>query len=102
MTGAGCRTTSAPSADELQEALQRLATLDGAGLDEAELLDHLSALEKLNAGLAAAQARVTVTLVRARTKREAEQVAQSSRIDPAESAGATTPPTRRGLSGQEG
>ena len=53
----------APSLGELQDALdalERLATLDCVGLGEAEQLDHLAVLERLKAGLAAAQARVTM------------------------------------------
>ncbi len=56
---------------ELQEILDRLAALDGAGSAEAEQLDHLALLERLKAALAAAQARVTMALVQTRTRREA-------------------------------
>jgi hypothetical protein len=62
---------SAPSLGELQDALERLATLDCAGLGEAEQLDHVGSLKRLKAGLAAAQARVTMALVHTRTRREA-------------------------------
>lgn len=61
------------SLDEVQHAFGRLATIDGTDCDEAELLDHITALEKLKAGAAAAQARLAVALVRARTERESEQ-----------------------------
>ncbi len=62
---------SAPSLGELLDALERLAALDGAGLGEAEQLDHLAVLERLKAGLAGAQARDTMTLVQSRSRREA-------------------------------
>jgi hypothetical protein len=57
----------APCLAELQDGLDRLAALDCAGLDEAEQLDHLAVLERFKAGLAAAQARVTMALVHTRT-----------------------------------
>ena len=63
----------APTVDELRVALNRLAALDGAGLDESELVDQLAVLEQIKGGIAAAQARVTVSLVRCRTRREASE-----------------------------
>lgn len=68
---AGTPLPSAPDLDELRGALDRLAAHDGAGLSEAELVDHLTALEQLKSGLAAAQARVTVALARRRAEAEA-------------------------------
>jgi hypothetical protein len=61
----------APTLVDLRDALARLAAHDGTGLSEAELIDHLSALEQLKSGAAAAQARLTVTLCEQRTTREA-------------------------------
>jgi hypothetical protein len=61
----------APSLHELQDALASLAAHDGAGLSEAELVDHLSAMERLKSGLAAAQARVTTRLAAERSRHEA-------------------------------
>ena len=54
--------TATPSLEELRDALARLAAHDGTGLSEAELVDHLRAMEQLKSALAAAQARVTATL----------------------------------------
>jgi hypothetical protein len=62
---------AAPSLDELRDALARLEAQDGAGLTEAELVDHLRAMEQLKSGLAAAQARVTVRLAIERAASEA-------------------------------
>jgi Domain of unknown function (DUF222) len=59
-----------PTIDDLRDALTRLGAVDGDGVDEAGLIDHLTALEELKRAVAAAQARVTVALVRARTRRE--------------------------------
>lgn len=67
----GAALTAAPSIDDLRDALDLLAVHDGAGLTEAELIDHLHALEVLKAGAAAAQARITATLAHERTSREA-------------------------------
>src|SRR5690349_12267602 len=67
----GATLSVAPSLDDLRDALSRLATHDGAGLSEAELVDHLSALEQLKSGIAAAQARVTATLAASRSRAEA-------------------------------
>jgi hypothetical protein len=55
----------------LELALVRLADHNGGDLTEAELIDHLRAMEELKSGLAAAQARLTVTLASRRTAREA-------------------------------
>ncbi len=52
---------------DVEDALARLANLDGAGEDEAVLIDHLAALEALKSGVAAAQVRVTATLAASRT-----------------------------------
>lgn len=60
-----------PSLEELQGLLTRIGTVDGAGAPEAELIDQLSAMERLKAGLAAAQVRVTATLAVARSRAEA-------------------------------
>ena len=57
--------------DDLQGVLARLAPVNGDGVDEAGLIDHLTALEQLKGAVAAAQARVTVALVNARTRSEA-------------------------------
>jgi len=65
--------SAAPSLEELQDALRRFAALDGAGLAEGELVDHLTAMERLKSAIAAAQARVTATLVDVRTRQEAER-----------------------------
>lgn len=62
---------AAPTIDDLHAALERLAVHDGAELTEAEIVDHLSAMERLKSGLAAAQARLTHTLVTKRAEREA-------------------------------
>jgi hypothetical protein len=53
---------AAPSLADLRDALESFAAHDGAGLSEVELVDHLTAMEQLKSGLAAAQARVTATL----------------------------------------
>ena len=62
---------SAPPLDDLRDALCRLAAHDGAGLTEAELVDHLAVMERLKSGLAAAQARLTITLAAERAAAEA-------------------------------
>ena len=64
---------AAPTLEELRDDLDRLAALDGAGLPESALIDHLTAMERLKSGLAAAQARVTATLAAKRAKREAAE-----------------------------
>ncbi len=69
----------APSIDELRDGLTHLAAVDGAGVDEAGLIDHLTALEELKSAVAAAQARITVALVNARTRREAARGVPANR-----------------------
>ena len=59
------------SLDELPGLLPRIASVDGAEATEAELIDHLTAMERLKSGLAAAQARVTATLASTRSRAEA-------------------------------
>ena len=61
---------AAPTLEELRDDLDRLAALDGAGLTESALIDHLTAMERLKSGLAAAQARVTATLAGKRAAAE--------------------------------
>jgi hypothetical protein len=68
----GAALSAAPSIDDLRDALARLAAHDGVGLSEAELVDHLTAMERLKSAIAAAQARVTATLVGARIQAEAD------------------------------
>jgi hypothetical protein len=63
--------TAAPSLAELRALLERLAKVDGAGASQAELVDQLTVMEQLKSGLAAAQARVTATLVATRSRVEA-------------------------------
>ncbi len=63
---------AAPSLDELRDALAGFAAHDGSGLSEAELVNHLTAMEQLKSGIAAAQARVTATLAGQRTQAEAD------------------------------
>ncbi len=67
----GAALTAAPSIDDLRDALARLAAHDGAGLTEAQMVDHVTAMEQLKSGLAAAQARVTARLAGERSRREA-------------------------------
>jgi hypothetical protein len=62
---------AAPSLGDLRDALDAFAAHDGAGLREAELVDHLTAMERLKSGIAAAQARVTATLAEVRDQAEA-------------------------------
>ncbi len=62
--------TSAPSVMDLDHALEQLATLDGAGNTEATQIALITSLERLKGGIAAAQARVTDHLARARNARE--------------------------------
>jgi hypothetical protein len=78
---AGCAAPSpcAPTAAELESALDRLAALDGAGATEAEQIEYVSSLERLKGALAAAQARVTDNLARARADSEAQQGVPSAR-----------------------
>ena len=61
----------APDTEELQRLLTRLASCDGAGAGEADLVDHLTVLEQLKSAAAAAQARVTATLDATRCRAEA-------------------------------
>lgn len=63
--------SAAPTLDDLRALLGRLSTHDGAALEEAKLVDHLTALERLKSGVAAAQARLTATLAARRSAREA-------------------------------
>lgn len=63
--------TGAPALEEIQSWLQRAGQADGAGLDEAETIDQIAALEQLKAAAAAAQARLTAHLHAARIRREA-------------------------------
>jgi hypothetical protein len=69
-TAAGTPLPSAPSLDDLRDALEAFAAHDGAGMSEAELVDHLTAMERLKSGIAAAQARVTAALAEARAQAE--------------------------------
>jgi len=62
---------AAPTLEDLHHALAVLAAHDGAGLSEAQIIDHLGVMEQLKSGLAAAQARFTATLVDQRSTREA-------------------------------
>jgi hypothetical protein len=68
---AGAPLAAAPSLGELRDALAQFAAHDGAGLTQAEMIDHLTAMEQLKSGLAAAQARVTARLSATRTAAEA-------------------------------
>src|SRR4051794_14512807 len=61
----------APSTGDLRDALNRLAAHNGTGLTEAELIDQIGVMEQLKSGLAAAQARLSVTLADSRAAREA-------------------------------
>jgi len=63
--------TAPPLLAELRVLVERMAAVDGAGAAEVELIDHLTAMERLKGGLAAAQARVTATLAAARSRAEA-------------------------------
>lgn len=67
---AGSAVPAAPTLEDLRDALTRLAAHDGAGLDEAALVDHLTVMEQLKSALAAAQARVTATFAANRAERE--------------------------------
>jgi Domain of unknown function (DUF222)/HNH endonuclease len=60
-----------PTTDDLRDLLTQLAAVNGADADESALIDHLCVLEELKGAVAAAQARVTVALVNARTRRDA-------------------------------
>ena len=64
---------AAPSLADLRVALDSLAALDGpvlSELSEPELVDHLTALEQLKGGIAAAQARLTAALASRRDRAE--------------------------------
>lgn len=80
---------AAPGIDDLRDARASLAAHDGAGLSEAELVDHLTAMEQLKSALAAAQARVTASLAASRSAREAAR-------------GVPTPRRCRGLGNEVG
>lgn len=70
----------APTLDELRALLPQIAAVDGVGATEAELIDQITAMERLKSGLAAAQARVTATLSVTRRRAEATRgVPASSR-----------------------
>lgn len=58
---------------DLECAIDLLAALDGAGATEAEQIEYVAALEKVKGALAAAQARVTDNLARARAASEAQR-----------------------------
>ena len=66
----GTRLPAAPTLDDLHHALNSLATHNGTGLSEAQLVDHIAAMERLKSGLAAAQARLTATFAQRREARE--------------------------------
>src|SRR4051794_3313888 len=68
----GAPLPAAPTLDGLRVALLAFAAHDGAGLTEAELVDHLTAMEQLKSGIAAAQARATAALAGLRARREAD------------------------------
>ena len=67
----GAALPTAPSFEELRDTLERLTAHDGAGLTQADMIDHLTVMEQLKAGLAAAQARVTARLAATRDAAEA-------------------------------
>ena len=69
---AGSLLPVAPTLDGLRDALGAFAAHDGAGLTETELVDHLTALEKVKSAIAAAQARVSATLATTRARSEAD------------------------------
>lgn len=58
---------------DLQDLTRRVGTHDGAGLDEAALVDHVAALEQLKSASAASQAQLTARLAAQRSAREAAQ-----------------------------
>jgi hypothetical protein len=68
-----------PTVADLKRAQDRLAALDGTGATEAEQIEYVSWLEKLKGAMAAAQARVTDNLARARAASEAERGVPSAR-----------------------
>jgi hypothetical protein len=61
----------APDLEELWGLLDRLSRLDGGDLSEGEMVEELTAMERLKSGLAAAQARVTARLAATRADSEA-------------------------------
>ncbi|GAB3663866.1 HNH endonuclease signature motif containing protein [Nocardioides korecus] len=65
--------TGAPSVADLDRALAQLAGLDGADAGEDGQISLVAALERLKGAVAAAQARVTDSLVHSRSTREAER-----------------------------
>ena len=66
----GTALPAGPTTEELRDLLDTLAVHDGAGLSEAELIDHIGLMEQLKSGLAASQARLTDTLAEKRVARE--------------------------------
>ncbi len=71
--GSGWARAGCTHARGLERAGDRLAALDGAGATDAQQIEYVSCLEKLKGVIAAAHARVTDNLARARTAREAER-----------------------------
>jgi hypothetical protein len=69
----GANSAAAPTVIDLERALDQLAALDAAGTTEAEQIEYVSRLERLKGALAAAQARVTSNLAKARSAREGER-----------------------------
>ena len=69
----------APTLGELRALLPWVATIDGADATEAELIEQLTAMERLKSGLAAAQARVTATLSAARNSSEDARQVQAAK-----------------------
>ena len=64
---------AAPTVADLEGLLDRLDRLDGTGATEVEQIEYVSLLERLKGAMAAAQARVTDNLARARAASEAER-----------------------------
>src|SRR5215216_5967001 len=62
---------AALTANDLQDALSRLASDNGAELTQAELVDQIGLMERLKSGLAARQARLTARLATDRATAEA-------------------------------
>jgi hypothetical protein len=69
---AGAKLPVAPTLAGLRDALMAFAAHDGDGLSEVELVEHLTAMEQLKSGIAAAQARVTARLASKRVQSEAD------------------------------
>ncbi len=63
----------APTTADLDHVREQLAGLDGSGATENQQIALIASLEQLKGAIAAAQARVTDALARARTAREAER-----------------------------